>query len=100
MFVNVCSFPTVDVDVRIASITTSLLVFAILMFLTGFSLGALLIKCILKSPKKDDVVPTTVPGSVSALYEEIQPPSSSGHMGGQEVMKIKDNEAYGCIGGQ
>ena len=102
MFVNVCSFPTAEVDVRIASITTSLLVFAILMFLTGFSLGALLIKCILKSPKKDDVVPTTVPGSVSALYEEIQPPSSSGHniMGGAEVMKIEDNEAYGCIGGQ
>ena len=90
------SFPTADVDVRIASITTSLLVFAILTFL----LGALLMKCILKSPKKDNVVLTTVPGSVSALYEEIQLPLSSGHMGGQEVMKIKDNEAYGCIGGQ
>ena len=85
---------------RIASLTVSLFVFAILMFLTGFLLGALFMKYILKSPKKDNVSVVLTTGSLSALYEEIQPPSSSALMGGQEVMKIKDNEAYGCIRGQ
>ena len=97
---NVCLFPATDVDVRIASLTVSLLVFAILMFLTGFLLGALCIKYILKSSKKDNVNVVLRTGSLSALYEEIQPPSSSAFMGGQDVMKIKDNEAYGCIRGQ
>ena len=97
---NVCLFPATDVDVRIASLTVSLLVFVILMFLTGFLLGALCIKYILKLPKKDNVNVVLTTGSLSALYEEIQPPSSSVLMGGQEVMKIKDNEAYGCIQGQ
>ena len=97
---NVCLFPTTGVDVRIASLTVSLLVFAILMFLTGFLLGALFMKYILKSPKKDNVNAVLTTDSLSALYEEIQPPSSSVLMGGQEVMTIKDNEAYGCIRGQ
>lgn len=90
-------FLITDVDVRIhilTSVTVSLLVFAILMFLTGFLLGALLMKYIMKSSKKDKVVSVPVLGSVP-LYEEItRPPSSSA---GQEVMKIEDNEAYGCI---
>ena len=89
-------FPITDVDVQITSITASLLAFAILTFITGFFLGALLVRCIMKSPKKDEVVP--VPGSVT-LYEEItQPPSSSALTGQEfEVMKIEANEAYGCI---
>ena len=97
---NVCLFPATDVDVHTVSLTVSLLVFVILMFLTGFLLGALCIKYILKSPKKDNVNVVLTTGPLSALYEEIQPPSCSVLMGGQEVMKIKDNEAYGCIGGQ
>ena len=85
-------FPITDIDARITSITVSLLVFAIIMFLAGFLLGAFLIKYIMT--KKDKVVSVPMPGSVP-LYEEItRPPSSSE---GQEVMKIEDNEAYGCI---
>ena len=94
---HVFFFLITDVDVHIhilTSVTVSLLVFAILMFLTGFLLGALLMKYIMKSSKKDKVVSIPVPGSVP-LYEEItRPPSRSA---GQEVLKIEDNEAYGCI---
>ena len=90
-------FPITDFDIRITSITASLLAFAILTFVTGFFLGALLVKYIMKSSKKDKVVASVpVPGSVT-LYEEITQPSSSSALTGQEVMKIEDNEAYGCI---
>ena len=79
-----------DVDMRLISITASLLVFAVLTFITGFLLGSLLVKHIMKSPKQG-----TVPGP-HALYEEItRPPSNTLSSG--EVMKIEDNEAYGCI---
>ena len=48
----------------------------------------------MKSSKKSKVESAPVPGSVP-LYEEItRPPSSSAS---QEAMRIKDNEAYGCI---
>ena len=60
-------FPITDVDVHITSLTVSLLVFSILTFLTGFLLGTLLVKIIMK---KDKVVPVPVPGSVP-LHEEI-----------------------------
>ena len=75
----------------------SLLVFAILTFITGFLLGALLVKYTMKSPKKDEVVASVpVPGSVT-LYEEVTQPPSSSALTGQEAMKIEANEAYGCI---
>jgi hypothetical protein len=49
----------------------------------------------MKSPKQDhDNAPG--PGSVP-LYEEITRPPSSSALTDQGVMKIKDNEAYGCI---
>ena len=91
-----CLFPITEsnFDVRITSITVSLLVFAIITFVIGFLLGAFLVKYIMKSSKKDKVVSVPVPGSVP-LYEEItRPPSSSAS---QEAMKIEENEAYGCI---
>ena len=44
-----------DVDVRLISITASLLVFSVLTFTTGFLLGSLLIKHAMKSPKQDTV---------------------------------------------
>ena len=67
-----CLFPITesDFDVRITSITVSLLVFAILTFVIGFLLGALLVKYIMKSSKEDKVMSVPVPGSVP-LYEEI-----------------------------
>ena len=84
-----------DVEVRLISITASLLVFALLTFITGYLLGSLLIKHAMKSPKQDTV---RGPGHGSVpLYEEIiRPPSNSAFSNGQ-VMKIEVNEAYGCI---
>ena len=93
---HACLFPITEsnFDVRITSITVSLLVFAIITFVIGFLLGALLVKYIMKSSKKDKVVSVPVPGSVP-LHEKItQSPSSSAS---QEAMKIEENEAYGCI---
>ena len=95
-----CLFPITesdfDVHVHITSITVSLLVFAILTFVIGFLLGALLVKYIMKSSRKDKVVSVPMPGSMP-LYEEIIRPPSSSALTSQEAMKIEDNEAYGCI---
>jgi phosphate/sulfate permease len=89
-------FTESDIDVRISSITASLLVFAVLTFVIGCLLGFLLAKHIMKSPKQDKVVSVPMPGSVP-LYEEISRPPSSSALTNQGVMKIEDNEAYGCI---
>ena len=81
-------------DIIIPAVTVSLLVFSILMFITGLLFGTLLIKYILKSPKKnDEVLIPPAPGSVP-LYEEIQLPTV---LTAQDVMQVKDNEAYGHI---
>ena len=85
-----------DVDVRLISITASLSVFAILIFVTGFLLGSLLVKLIMKSPKHEEIVSAPTPGSVP-LYDEITKPPSSVALANQGVMKIEANEAYGCI---
>ena len=91
-------FTESDVDVNIASITASLLAFAVLTFVTGFLLGSLLVKHIVKSSKQDKVVSASTLGSVP-LYDEItRPPSSSALTNqGVNIMKIETNEAYGCI---
>ncbi|MCG8626113.1 MAG: hypothetical protein MJE68_29460, partial [Proteobacteria bacterium] len=84
-----------DVDVRLISITASLLVFSVLMFITGFLMGSLLIKHVMKSSKQE-AMPGPGHGSVS-LYEEITQPPSNSALSNGEVIKIEDNEAYGCI---
>ena len=93
-------FPIAESDIDLHTLTSitvyiSLLLFAILMFAAGFLLGALLVKYIMKSSRKDKAVSVPVPGSMP-LYEEIAQPTSS-TIGDQEIMKIEDNEAYGCI---
>ena len=96
-------FTESDVNVHIASITASLLLFIVLAFVTGFLLGSLLVKhnIIMKSPKQDKVDSAPAPGSVP-LYDEItQPPSSAAltNQGVNIIMKIETstNEAYGRI---
>ena len=84
-----------DVDVRLISIIASLLVFAVLAFVTGFLLGSLLIKHVMKLSKQD-TVPGPGHGSVP-LYEEITRPPSNSALSNGKVMKIEDNEGYGCI---
>ena len=77
--------------ILLPSVLVSLLVFALLMFVTGLLLGLLLMKqCILKS-LKNDVKPAS--GSVP-LYKELQPPSAARPIG-QEFIKTTSNEAYG-----
>ena len=78
--------------ILLPSVLVSLLVFALLTFVTGLLLGLLLMKrCITKSPK-NDVKPAS--GSVP-LYEELQPPPAARPIG-QEFIKITSNEAYGA----
>lgn len=91
-------FTESDIDVRIASITASLLVFAVLTFVTGFLLGSLLVKHVMKSSNQDKVVSAPTPGSVPPYDEITRPPSSAALTNqGVDIMKIKTNEAYGLI---
>jgi uncharacterized protein YneF (UPF0154 family) len=78
-------FTESDVDVRMISIIASLLVFAVLTFITGFLLGSLLVKHIMKSPKQDTVLEPP-------LYEEITRQPSSSALTSGEVVKIEDND--------
>ena len=93
-------FTESDIDVRIASITASLLAFAVLTFVTGFLFGSLLVKYVMKSSKQDEVVAAPTPGLGSVpLYDEITRPPSRATLTNQgvNIMKIESNEAYGCI---
>ena len=77
-------------DILLPTLTVSLLVFAVLMFIIGLLSGILLMNS-KQYISKNDTEP--VPGSVVPLYEEIQPPSAAGLIG-QEFIKTKTNEAY------
>ena len=90
VFITTLITGTSKLDVLIPSLTVSLLVFALLMFLFGILFGFLLIKCIPKPPKENM---EQIPGSVP-LYEDIKLPSV---LMDQDFMKFKDNEAYSHI---
>ena len=79
-------------SILVPSLTVSLLVFAIAMFLLGILFGILLIKYIPKSSKKNDNFTQPESGSVP-LYEEIKPGSGS-LVTDHNSVKLKDNEAY------
>ena len=74
------------------AVTSSLLVFSIIMFIVGITLGVVCTKCTTKTSRKKTSVTTPLP----PVYEEVSLPGR-GQSENQSPLKITSNEAYGQL---